>query len=105
MFLEGTSQTNGTETLVMQLKNSRLILATMAVSAGIGLLVGAATAYHGYKRTGRITGAVGYGTLGYMFPWVTGPVALIQGSVRRRNDDNPTHHTAAPGTEAKGRST
>lgn len=39
-----------------------------------------ASAYHGYQRSGRKTGAaVGWGVLGFLFPLITPAVAMVQG--------------------------
>lgn len=40
-------------------------------------------AYHGYKRTGKVGSAVGWGILGTLFPVITNSVAVAQGYGKR----------------------
>jgi hypothetical protein len=50
----------------------------------IGTVGAGAAAYHGYKRTGSVGWAIGWALLGGMFPVVTIPVALAQGSGKKK---------------------
>lgn len=45
----------------------------------LGITGAALAAYHGYKRDNSVGWAAGWGLLGYLFPYITVPVALAQG--------------------------
>jgi hypothetical protein len=46
-------------------------------------LVAAAAAFHGYRRSGKVLLALGWGLLGYLFPVATPVVAVAQGFGKR----------------------
>jgi hypothetical protein len=65
----------------------------MAIGAGVIVLhsllrvpLAITSGVHGYKRNeGSAASALGWGTLGFIFPFTTTVVALIQGYGRRKS--------------------
>lgn len=55
--------------------------AIFAVASAVG---GAAGIYHGYKRTGKVWPAIGYGALGLFLPIIGIPVFFIQGFGKKK---------------------
>lgn len=50
----------------------------------LGIIGGAAGAYHGYKRNQSVGWAIGWAILGTMFPVITIPVAFAQGFGKKK---------------------
>ncbi len=51
----------------------------MQVYMAVATVVGAACVYHGYKRTGSVGWAIGWGFFGSMLPIIALPIALAEG--------------------------
>jgi hypothetical protein len=54
------------------------------IPAAVNIAVGAACAYHGYKRNGSALWGLLWGVFGHALPIVAGPFALAQGFGKRK---------------------
>ena len=59
--------------------DSSFSVKAVADDPNVKLASGIALAYHGYRRTGKVTWALIYGLMGRWFPMEAVPIAVAQG--------------------------